>query len=503
MQCAANAAGAPSRDCVNDSIMLINYADVQGAISITENPNTPKGGCGKDVVAGAHTAGKAASNSGNRPIFCYDERVKPGIHAGASPSQEPDARLTPPTYDLFGPRFKAQAYATYARMRAEAPIYRRTSNTGKNATVFVTRYEDAVAVLRDHRRFVKDARNAMTADEHAALPEEPPLLALLSRHMLNADGAHHTRLRAIVNKAFTARMVEQLQTQMQAVAHQLLSNVYAKGETDLIDAFALPFPIIVIADLLGVPTRDRNRFRAWSNALVAPTPDPTRNAQKLAKSRQLMEDFIAYLRAIFAARRAAPRDDLISSLLAAEAEGDMLSEDELFSMILLLIVVGHETSVNLIGNGTLALLQHPDAWAQLQADPARLPLAVEEMLRYDCPVERAPMRYAAEDMEWGGVCVRRGDAVSVVLGSANRDEHQFPAADMFDITRDPNRHLAFGHGVHYCLGAPLARLEGRIAFQTLLAMVPDLRLAVPLDKLRWRTHPIMRGLQRLPVAWTR
>jgi cytochrome P450 PksS len=171
-------------------------------------------------------------------------------------------------------------------------------------------------------------------------------------------------------------------------------------------------------------------------------------------------------------------------------------------MILLLIVVGHETSVNLIGNGTLALLQHPEAWQQLQDQPALIASAVEEMLRYDCPVERAPMRYAAEDVEFGNVTIQRGDAVSVVLGSANRDSRQFSDADTFTITRDPNRHIAFGHGVHYCLGAALTRLEGRVAVQVLMQGMPDLRLAVDNQQLRWRTHPIMRGLQRLPVTWT-
>jgi cytochrome P450 PksS len=407
-----------------------------------------------------------------------------------------------PKIDLFGTRFKAEAYQVYAQLRAKMPVYRRVSNTGIGATCFITRYDDAVAVLRDPKRFVKDARNTMTQAEQNALPAEPPLLTLLSRHMLNADGARHMRLRALVNKAFTTRMVEQIQEQIESVAHKLLAAVQAKGATDLIEAFAFPLPIIVIAELLGVPARDRNRFRAWSNALVAPTPDSARNQQKLNKSRQLMEDFTSYLRAIFAARRAQPRDDLISSLLAAEEAGDVLSEDELFSMILLLIVVGHETSVNLIGNGTLALLQHPAAWRQLQSDPSLLPSAVEEMLRYDCPVERAPMRYAAEDVELGGVTIRRGDAVSVVLGSANRDPAHFAAPDTFEITRDPNRHLAFGHGIHYCLGAALARMEGRIAMQALMTQMPNLHLAIPDSQLRWRTHPIMRGLQRLPVAWT-
>jgi cytochrome P450 len=405
-------------------------------------------------------------------------------------------------YELFGRHFKASAYQTYAQLRAEAPVYRRPNGNGIDATCFVTRYDDAVAVLRDHKRFVKDVRNTMTQAEQEALPNEPPLLRLITRHMLNADAATHMRLRALVNKAFTARMIDQLQEQVESVAQTLLRTIHTKGSTDLIEAFAFPLPIIVIAELLGVPARDRNRFRAWTNALFAPTPDNARNNQKLAKSRRLMEDFISYLRAIFAARRAHPRNDLISSLLAVEDAGDMLSEDELFSMILLLIVVGHETSVNLIGNGTLALLQHPEAWEQLQATPSLLPNAVEEMLRYDCPVERAPMRYAAEDVELGGTLIHRGDAVSVVLGSANRDEAFFASADTFDITRDPNRHLAFGHSIHYCLGAPLARLEGRIALQALLTQMPDLHLAIPSSALRWSTHPIMRGLKRLPVAWT-
>jgi cytochrome P450 PksS len=417
-------------------------------------------------------------------------------------SNQPSSKLQNlPQYDLFGPRFKARAYTVYAQMRREMPVYRRANANGVGATCFVTTYEEAVAVLRDARRFVKDVRNAMSPAQRAALPDQPPLLRLLSNHMLNLDAPDHTRLRGLVNKAFTARMVDQLQGRIETVAHELLDRIQPQGQADLIDAFALPLPIIVIADLLGIPTRDRNRFRTWSNALVAPSADAARNAKKLAKSRQLMQDFIAYLREVFAARRKQPRDDLITSLLQAEEAGDVLSEQELFSMILLLVVVGHETTVNLIGNGTLALLQHPNAAAQIHAAPALLPSAIEEMLRYDSPVERAPMRFAAEDTQLADVLIRRGDTVSVVLGSANRDEMVFPAADSFDIHRDPNRHLSFGLGVHYCLGAPLARLEGRIAVAALLDRLANLELAVAPDSLRWRTHPIMRGVQRLPVRW--
>ena len=407
----------------------------------------------------------------------------------------------PSSLNLFGAQFKANAYDVYATMQAEAPVYRRVNARGEGATCFITRYEDAVAVLRDHRRFVKDIRNTLTPDERARLEEQPRLLRLLSHHMLNLDEPDHTRLRTLVNQAFTARMVEQLQGRVQAIAEDLLDRVAGRGAMDLIEEYAFPLPIIVIAELLGIPPRDRNRFRTWSSALVTPTADAERTARKLAKSGQLMEDFITYLRAIFDARRRAPGADLISSLLQAEEAGDVLSEEELYAMVLLLVVVGHETSVNLIGNGVLALLQHPDQLQRLQADPALLPDAVEEMLRYDCPVERAPMRYAAEDVVLGGVTIRRGDAVSVVLGAANRDPGQFAAPDRFDIGRSPNRHLAFGLGIHYCLGAPLARLEGRVAVGALLQRLPGLRLAIPASELRWRSHPIMRGLRRLPVVW--
>jgi len=407
--------------------------------------------------------------------------------------------------NLFGAVFKAEAYAVYARLRAEAPVLRRANRNGPSATCFITRYDDAVAVLRDAKRFVKDVRNSMTPEQRTALAPDPPLVRLLSHHMLNSDAPEHTRLRGLVNQAFTTRMVEQLHGRIEAVAHDLLTRVAAQGSADLIAAYALPLPIMVIADLLGLPSRDYHRVRAWSNALVAPNADSTRSAKKLAKAGALMEDFISYLRAIFTERRAKPRDDLISSLLAAEEAGEVLSEDELFSMILLLIVVGHETTVNLIGNGVLALLQHPDQLDRLRREPTLMPGVVEEMLRYDCPVERAPMRYAAEDVPMGDTWVRRGDAVSEVLGSANRDPAQFADAERFDIARNPNRHLAFGLGPHYCLGAALARLEGRIALAVLLERCPALRLAddVAAGKvaLRWRTHPIMRGLQRRPVSW--
>ena len=416
-----------------------------------------------------------------------------------------DFMMNPNDITLFGAEFRADPYRTYARMRAEMPVCGRTNPRDGATTWFITRYDDVVTVLRDHKRFVKNYRNTLTVAEQEALPPDPPMLRLISNHMLNMDPPDHTRLRGLVNKAFTTSMVDQLESHMVEIANELIDKVADRGQMDLIHDYAFPLPVIVIAEMLGVPTRDRGRFRNWSHAIVTPTPNAERTAQKLAKSRQLMEDFIAYLRKISEARRRKPGDDLLTSLLLAEEAGDRLSEDELFSMVLLLIVVGHETSVNLIGNGMLSLFKHPEQLAILKRkggqDPDLLPLAVEEMLRYDCPVERAPMRFAAEDVRLGDQQIRRGDSISLVLGSANRDAAVFEHPDTFDIRRSPNKHLAFGLGVHYCLGAPLARLEGRVAVNTLLRRLPDIQLAVPVEKLRWGTDPIIRGLHRLPVKW--
>jgi cytochrome P450 len=403
---------------------------------------------------------------------------------------------------LFGPNFKANPYPTYAWLRDHAPAHSHTNRHGVT-TWYITRYDDCLAVLRDHRRFVKDYRNALPSAERGALPAMPPLLRLISNHILNMDEPDHTRLRVLINDAFTVAMVEALAPRLQQIADDLLDRVNDRGEMDLIEDFAFPFPIIVIAELLGIPPEDRARFRRWSSAIVAPTADTARTLRKLEKSRRTMEDFIDYLRAICAQRRAEPRDDLLTSLLQVEADGDRLREEELFSMVLLLIVVGHETSVNLIGNGMLALLEDGGAYRELQSDASIMPLAVEELVRYANPVERAPMRFAAEPVTLHGREMARGDSVSVVLAAANRDPRQFVAPDRLDLTRSPNRHLGFGMGIHYCLGAPLARLEGRIAFTTLLRRLPGLQLAATVESLRWHTQPIMRGLRHLPVTWSR
>lgn len=410
---------------------------------------------------------------------------------------EPATNELSTEYTLYGPELKADPFSTYARMRQEAPVYYHADAQGSSGIWFVTRHAEAEAVLRDHKRFVKSWRSTLPEEERAKLSPEPPLMRLLNNHMLNLDGADHTRLRALVNKAFTTRMVNGLAGRIQAMADELVDAVIARGEMDLIDEYAFPLPIVVICEMLGIPAADRQQFRIWSNAFLA----PTFTEEAWQETLRLMTDFTEYLRAFFAERRQRPQDDLVSALIRAEAEGEQLSEDELFSMVILLIVAGHETTVNLIGNGMRSLLLHPQQLAQLRENPALIDTAVEELLRYDGPVERSTTRFAAEDVELNGQLIRRSQAVEVVLSSANRDECQHARADTLDITRQPNRHLAFGMGIHYCVGAPLARMEGAIAINTLIQRLPGLRLAAPAHTLEWGTVPLLRGMRHMPIAW--
>ena len=268
---------------------------------------------------------------------------------------------------------------------------------------------------------------------------------------------------------------------------------------DLIHDYALPIPTTIIAEMLGVPVQDRHTFHRWSSTIVASNP----SGWGMLKAMPNAMAFMRYIRKLIATRRANPQDDLISALVQAEEAGDQLSEDELLAMIFILLVAGHETTVNLIGNGMLALLEHPDQLEKLRDDPALIKPAVEELLRYSSPVETATERYAREDITIAGVTIPRGALVFAVIASANRDERQFANPDTLDITRQPNRHLAFGQGAHYCVGAPLARLEGQIAINTLLRRSSALRLAVPPGAVRWRRALVLRGLESLPVVWAK
>jgi cytochrome P450 len=397
-------------------------------------------------------------------------------------------------YELYGDEFRARTYETFAEMRDHDPVFSQPGLDGTTPIWFVTRYDDAVAVLLDDERFVRDPWLAFKPAELAGSVVEG--FEFIESHMLNKDGDTHRRLRRLVTKAFTPRMVEQLRPRIQEIAESLIDRVEARGAMDLVEDYAFPLPITVIAELLGVPGDDRDRFRVWSDALVTPALSP----DDVARLKVLVDEFVAYLRELFERRRADPADDLITALLQAEDAGDTLNERELFSMVVLLITAGHETTVGLIGNATLALLRHPEWIPELERDPGRV---IEEVLRYDGPVERTLNRWAATDVELGGQTIRRGELVIVVLGAADRDPARFARADTFDPSRESDaKHIAFGRGSHYCLGAPLARLEGEIAVSTLFRRLPGLALAVPDGDLSWRPVPIFRSLTALPVTWS-
>ncbi|MBP6472222.1 MAG: cytochrome P450 [Chloroflexi bacterium] len=409
--------------------------------------------------------------------------------------EQPDLTAVAPEYDLFSPKFKANPFPTFATMRAEAPIYAHVARNGSTIW-YITRYDDVIEVLKDNERFVKDVA-------HTLLPEElerkrPSTLSqrLINENMLFADPPDHTRLRALVNQAFTPRRVEENAPRVQAIADSLVDRVVAAKQMDLIADFALPLPTIVITDLLGIPAVDRELVADLSQAIIA----PGRHGLTFSARKRKVRAFVAYLQELFAERQRRPQDDLISALVGAEEAGERLNSAELSSMVALLLVTGHETTVNLIGNGVLALLRHPEQ-VELVKGEVGVETAVEELLRFDGPVETSTTRWVRRDVVYKGCQMRRGDVVRVVLASANRDESQFAQADKLDVCRANNRHLAFGHGIHYCLGAPLARLEGKIALQTLFGRLPNLRTAVPPAQLSWRSGVLFRGLERLPLAW--
>lgn len=402
---------------------------------------------------------------------------------------------------LFSPTFKKNPYPLFAMLRANQPVA-HVNLAGNRPAWLISRYDEAETVLKD-QRFVKDARNALTMEEMAQFfvnrnnrPDAPRPM-IFHRQMLNTDPPDHARLRTLVNIPFTPRMVEQWRGRIQAITDELLDAAQAKGEMELIGDFAFPLPITVITEMLGVPTSDRMKFRSWSNALI----DASGNPEAFGNIRAGMQEFGEYLVKLINEKRTQTGDDLLNKLIQAESEGDKLSEEELVSMVFLLLVAGHETTVNLIGNGILALLQHPDQMELLKQDPALITSAVEEFLRYQGPLLTATQRWAREDVELAGQQIKRGDYVVVLLASANRDGEEFAQADELDITRKDNHHLAFGKGIHFCLGAPLARLEGQIAISTLLHRMPALRLNIDPDDLTWRSGALIMGLNQLPVAF--
>lgn len=393
------------------------------------------------------------------------------------------------------PAFKANPFPFYTHLRAEAPVYRMALPIRRTVWL-VTRYDDVATILKDER-FVKDRADALSPEQTVRLPRIVLLFRPLIRNLLNLDGLDHTRLRGLVVKAFSPRLVEQMRGYVGRLCDGLLDPLVRRGSMDLVGDYARPVPVTVISEMLGVPEADRRRFCRWSNSLVMVGSSHWRTARALPTFWLLLR----FLRKLIRARRQDPRDDLVSMLVKAEEAGDRLSEDELVAMIALLLVAGQETTVNLIASGTLALLEHPDQLRRLIDDPSLIRPAVEELLRFTSPLETATDRYAREDVTIAGVTIPRGSRVWAVIASANRDERQFPDPDKLDITREPNRHLAFGLGAHFCLGAALARMEAQLALGALLRRVESLRLAVATESLRWRQGLILRGLESLPVTF--
>ena len=353
----------------------------------------------------------------------------------------------------------------------------------------VTRYDDAVTVLRDPR-ISKNISSKMAFVLRFAGP--------LADHMLNRDPPDHTRLRTLVSQAFTPRRIEQLRGRIQGVCDELLDRA-RPVDFDLVRDYALPIPLTVISELLGIPHQDRQRFHRLVRGGIA-IGAPTR-VMDVPIALPYVWLLMRYFRKLFAERRARPRDDLITAMVQAEDAGDRLSEGELMGMSILLLFAGYDTTVNLIASGALALLEHPRQRARFVEDATLAEPAIEELLRYTSPVEMTPPRLALEDVTIGSVTIRRGEMVSAVLGSANRDASQFRDPDTLDLARDPNRHLSLGQGIHFCLGAPLARMEGQIALTRLFRRFPTLRLAQPAEALRWRKLLPLRGLEALPVAF--
>jgi cytochrome P450 len=390
----------------------------------------------------------------------------------------------------LGESFTRDPYHVYARLRARGPVHRIRMPEGGASAWLVVGYEAGRAALADPR---------LTKDWSKASPALPLGAVSSGPHMLRADPPDHTRLRKPVAREFTARRVEELAPRIQKTTDELLDRMLTApdGRADLVEALSFPLPISVICELLGVPDLDRDSFRTWSNDALGATDPEVRKAAAASMARYMAE--------LVDGKRQRPGDDLLSALMhGSDDDGDRLSHEELIGMAWLLLVAGHETTVNLISNGVLALLTHPEQLAALRADPSLIDRAVEEMLRYDGPVETPTYRFTTGPLTIGDTVIPGGgELVLVAMADANRDPARFPSPDRFDITRDARGHVAFGHGIHYCLGAPLARLEARIAISTLLERCPGLSLDIHPAAVTWRPGMMIRGPWSLPVRFTR
>lgn len=397
----------------------------------------------------------------------------------------------------IGPELLADPYRVYRMLSSMSPVLWMDGLFGIGGWL-VTDYAACSSGLRS-KHFVKEGYRILPEEKLALIPQEsaPDIVARRRNNLLFRDPPDHTRLRGLVNQAFTPRTVERLRPHVAEIARDLVERAVSLKRFDLIREVAFPLPIIVIAELLGVPAADRDHFKTWStDTTLLLQPDATPEEAERAKiAMTAMDD---YFKDVIAERRRAPQSDLISEMIRAQESGDRLSDEELLATCRLVLNAGHETTVNLIGNGTLALLRHPEERAALAADPSLLPNAVEELLRYDSPVQMT-FRFTSDEAPLGSQTAKRGDVVVLLLGGANRDARQFPDPERLDVRRDnAHTHLAFGGGIHYCLGAALARIEGELVFGELLRRAPAMSLATN-ETLAYRPHVVLRGLRELPV----
>jgi cytochrome P450 len=392
------------------------------------------------------------------------------------------------TYNPLSSRLHRNPYPKYAELRAKDPVH---WSPLMDSWVF-SRYAHVDAIMRDHKRFSSDPRHRSTPRRSS----RSSTAAYGRPSMLFLDPPDHTRLRALVSKAFTPPTIEALTPRLYSIVEELLDQVADPTAFDLIEALAYPLPVIVMAELLGIPPKDRAQFKVWSDKR-ARMLEPTITSREMQAANQAAAELDDYFLGIMKERRVEPRDDLISSLVAVEEAGDKLTQDELLGMLRLLLIAGNETTTNFIGNGILALLRHPDQMQALRANPGLMETAVEELLRYDTPVQ-VDGRTVLEDMEIEGRHLKKGQGVVVLLGSANHDPDVFRQPERLDITRCEASHISFGRGIHHCLGSPLARLEGRIAFEALLERFAELRLLT--DRPLFKDNLVLRGLQTLPIG---
>ncbi|MFZ7759319.1 cytochrome P450 family protein [Bacillus thuringiensis] len=396
--------------------------------------------------------------------------------------------------NLASAQFKEDAYEIYKESRKKQPIlFVNQVEIGKEW--LITRYEDALPLLKDNR-LKKDWTNVFSQDiKNMYLSVDNS--DHLTTHMLNSDPPNHSRLRSLVQKAFTPKMIAQLDGRIERIADDLISDIERKGTLNLVDDYSFPLPIIVISEMLGIPKEDQAKFRIWSHAVIASPETP----EEIKETEKQLSEFITYLQYLVDIKRKEPKEDLVSALILAESEGHKLSARELYSMIMLLIVAGHETTVNLITNTVLALLENPDQLQLLKENPKLIDAAIEEGLRYYSPVEVTTSRWADEPFQIHDRKIEEGDMVVIALASANRDETVFENPEVFDITRENNRHIAFGHGSHFCLGAPLARLEAKIAITTLFNRMPELKIKGNREEIKWQGNYLMRSLEELPLTF--